>query len=93
MHNKAVAVHNMSSFSCTIHLIEKYVIVSVHQLPEMVCQPAIPVIHIASCSRKYVNNEDGHGINEHNPLKSSYDSQRLSNVTNDDANDCSDHLF
>jgi hypothetical protein len=44
MHNKAVAVHNISSFSYTIHLIEKYVIVSVHQLPEMVCQPAIPVV-------------------------------------------------
>jgi len=40
-----------------------------------------------------VNNKDGHGINEHNPLKSSYDSQRLSNVTNNDANDCSERLF
>ena len=40
-----------------------------------------------------MNNKDGHGINEHNPLKSSYDSQRLSNVTNDDANDCSERLF
>ncbi len=40
-----------------------------------------------------MNNKDGHRINEHNPLKSSYDSQRLSNVTNDDANDCSERLF
>ncbi len=30
-------------------------------------------LHISSCQQKYDNKEHGHGIFEHNPLKSSYD--------------------
>jgi hypothetical protein len=48
---------------------------------------------MASCPGKYNNNEDSHGLLEHNPLKSSYDTPQPTNNYLPRCNDNSATLF
>ncbi len=51
------------------------------------------MIHIVSCPRKYNNDEDRHGLLEHNSLKSSYDTHQPTNNSIHNGNDNSGNLF